>query len=114
MEGIIAMHLASLIILSGMPLSGVPMISSRTLAELSIRFSMSDSSLSAAQLGKAKMTKLQSPRRIVVIRTVTCFIKAPLMHGGNRVAYTLALTQLGWNRVHAVTYRESSFRNRGH
>src|ERR1022692_1181266 len=102
MEGIIAMHLASLIILSGMPLSGVPMISSRTLAELSILFSMSDSSLSAPQLGKAKTTK-QSPRTIVAGRTVTCFIKAPLTHGGNRVVCTLALTQLGWNRVHAVT-----------
>src|SRR6266567_1873295 len=98
MEGIIAMHLASLIILSGMPLSGVPMISSRTLAELSILFSMSDSSLSAAQLGKAKTTKLQSPRTIVAGRTVTCFIKAPLTHG-----CTLALAQFGWNKVHAVS-----------
>src|ERR1700730_16315407 len=98
MEGIIAMHLASLMILSGMPLSGVPMISSRTLAELSILFSMSDWSLSALQLGVVRMQKLQSSRTIRDHRTASCFIKAPLTHG-----CILAVAQLGWNKVHAVS-----------
>src|SRR5579864_9385992 len=50
MEGTTAIHFASLIILSGMPLSGVAMISSSTFAELSILFSMSDWSLSLSAL----------------------------------------------------------------
>src|SRR5580704_19545089 len=103
MEGIIAMHFASLIILSGMLLSGVPMISSRTLAELSILFSMSDWSLSALQVGVVTMQKLQSSRTITDHRTASCFIKAPLTHGGKlRLIKMLARAHLGWNRVQAV------------
>src|ERR1700722_3381965 len=47
-EGITAMQLASLITLSGIALSGVAMISVRTRAEASIRFSISDVSLSSS------------------------------------------------------------------
>src|SRR3954465_12159893 len=48
MEGMTAMHLAPLITLSGIALSGVPITSSSTLAEASIRLAMSDCSLSSA------------------------------------------------------------------
>src|SRR5947209_1612414 len=54
-EGTTAMHLASLIMLSGIALSGVAMISVRTLAAVSIRLLISASSLSsAAQVKLAK------------------------------------------------------------
>src|ERR1700674_4173011 len=48
MLGIIARHLASLITLFGMALSGVAIISVKTLADASIRFSISDLSLSSS------------------------------------------------------------------
>ncbi len=47
-DGITAIHFAPLMTLSGIALSGVAMISSRTLADASIRFAISESSLSSA------------------------------------------------------------------
>ena len=64
MEGITAMHLASLITLSGMALSGVAIISFSTLADASIRLAMSDClSSSPAQLTPMKMEQMPSTRR---------------------------------------------------
>ena len=59
------MHFASRMTLSGIALSGVAMISFRTLAEASIRLAMSESSLSlsAAQLTPIKMEQMLSTRR---------------------------------------------------
>src|SRR5437899_1456438 len=55
-DGITAMHFAFFITLSGMALSFTAIISSRTLADASIRLAMSDCSLSSAdQLTPAKM-----------------------------------------------------------
>src|ERR1043165_9375268 len=58
------MHLASLITLSGMALSGVAMISFSTLAEASIRLVMSEPlSSSPAQLTPMKIEQMPSTRR---------------------------------------------------
>src|SRR6266705_7164715 len=58
-ESTSAMHLASLIMLSGIALSGVAMISVRTLAAVSIRLLISASSLSsAAQVKLAKTSAM--------------------------------------------------------
>src|ERR1700675_5001076 len=56
-EGMTAIHLASLIMLSGIALSGVPMISFKTLAAESIRLLISDSSLSSAAQVRLERTK---------------------------------------------------------
>src|ERR1700687_412820 len=61
-EGMTALHLASLIMLSGIALSGVAMISFSTLAAASIRLLISDSSLS---LSSAAQVKLERTRAIV-------------------------------------------------
>src|SRR4051812_48299054 len=59
MEGMTAMHFAPLITLSGIALSGVPITSSSTLAEASIRLAMSDCSLSSAD----QLTPTRSEQR---------------------------------------------------
>src|ERR1700752_214330 len=76
-DGITAIHFASLIILSGIPLSGVAMISSITLAELSLLFSMSDLSfsLSALQLMVASGKTLNNARKVPARRRGHRFIK---------------------------------------
>src|SRR5258708_497957 len=56
-EGTTAMHFASLITLSGIALSGVLMISVRTLVEASRRFSISDWSLSLSLADQAKLAQ---------------------------------------------------------
>src|ERR1700692_4932501 len=56
-EGTTAMHLASLMMLSGIALSGVAMISFRTLAAPSIRLLISASSVSSAAQVKLAKTK---------------------------------------------------------
>src|ERR1700682_2558646 len=56
-EGMTAIHRASLIMLSGIALSGVAMISFRTLAAESIRLLISDSSLSSAAQVRLESTK---------------------------------------------------------
>src|ERR1700680_1442695 len=75
-DGTTAMHFASLMILFGMPLSGVAMISSNTLAELSILFSISDLSfsLSALQPALASSKRMHSARRLFTQRGVGRFI----------------------------------------
>src|ERR1700675_1012771 len=57
-EGTTAMHLASLMMLSGIALSGVAMISFRTLADASIRLLISAWSLSSA--AQVKLAKIKS------------------------------------------------------
>src|ERR1017187_5672280 len=63
-EGITAMHFASRMTLSGMALSGVAMISFRTFADASIRFAISESSLSlsAAILTPRKIEQMLNIR----------------------------------------------------
>src|ERR1700674_5688085 len=56
-EGMTAIHRASLIMLSGIALSGVAMISFRTLAAASIRLLILDSSLSSAAQVRLERTK---------------------------------------------------------
>src|ERR1700693_1384445 len=66
-DGTTAIHFASLIILSGIRLSGVAIISSITLAELSILFSMSDLSLSDFSLS-ALQPMLASSKTLDIAR----------------------------------------------
>src|ERR1700736_4386541 len=64
-EGTTAMHLASLMMLSGIALSGVAMISFSTLADASIRLLISASSLSSAakvHLSKTKALVVSTQR----------------------------------------------------
>src|SRR5579864_8995732 len=63
MEGITAIHFALPMTLSGIALSGVAIISSKTLADWSIRFAMSDWSLSAAQLTPIRVEQILKTRR---------------------------------------------------
>src|ERR1700726_4301562 len=63
MEGITAMHFALRMTLSGIALSGVAIISSRTLADASMRLEISDSSLSAAQLTPIRLEQILRTRR---------------------------------------------------
>src|SRR5579864_6641757 len=63
MEGITAIHFASRMTLSGIALSGVAIISFKTLADSSIRLAMSDWSLSAAQLTPIKVEQMLKARR---------------------------------------------------
>src|SRR6202140_4148099 len=67
-EGTTAMHLASLMMLSGIGLSGVAMISFRTFAAPSIRLLISASSLSSAaqvKLAKTKAIVVSAKRHFV-------------------------------------------------
>src|ERR1035438_10254564 len=82
MEGITAMHLASLITLSGIALSGVAIISFRTVADASRRLSISDRSLSSADHARPTQSKRPAPSTrkylgnaqliLVIIRPLPC------------------------------------------
>src|ERR1017187_510129 len=61
MEGMTAMHFASLITLSGIALSGVAIISFRTWADASRRLSISDRSLSSADHARPTQSKRPAP-----------------------------------------------------
>src|SRR6202020_1185368 len=80
MEGITAIHFASCITLSGIALSGTAMISFRTLADASRRFSISDWSLSSADQAKLARSRRPEPstKRFLGIVELKLFISEPL------------------------------------
>src|SRR5258708_5223922 len=82
-EGTTAMHFASLITLSGIALSGVLMISVKTLVEASRRFSISDWSLSLSLADQAKLAQsirlALSTKRHLGDAYLILFISGPLL-----------------------------------
>src|ERR1700735_1876625 len=80
MDGITAIHFASCITLSGIALSGTAMISFRTLADASRRFSISDWSLSSAHHATLARSRRPEPstKRFLGILQLKLFISKPL------------------------------------
>src|ERR1700680_88277 len=72
-DGITAMHLASLMTLSGIALSGIAVISSSTLAALSMRFSMSDLSLSSSACASPKLCPCVNQQLAQSLNPLVCY-----------------------------------------